>query len=48
VQTEFYLKRTEIKPLLSPDYYKSILKHSGAKRSSASGHQTPFSSNSWT
>src|ERR1017187_8026852 len=30
----------------SPDYYKSILGHSGAKCFSASGHQTPFSTNS--
>jgi hypothetical protein len=30
----------------SPDYYNSILGHSGAKCFSASGHQTPFSTNS--
>jgi hypothetical protein len=30
----------------SPDDYKSILGHSGAKCFSASGHQTPFSTNS--
>src|ERR1035437_1800789 len=30
----------------SPDYYKSILGHSGATCFSASGHQTPFSTNS--